>query len=143
MLLYSTCKVEKSGLVHWTRSSAGLCWATLAAIGLVAGCGGGSGQAPSPTSPEPPATGRTPGTVTLNWTPPTSNEDGSPLTDLAGFRVYYGQTPGAWEKQLDVPAAVASLELQGLATGSWYFVVTSYNATGAESVPTGIVGAAI
>lgn len=27
--------------------------------------------------------------ATLSWTPPTTNEDASPLTDLAGFRVYY------------------------------------------------------
>jgi len=26
------------------------------------------------------------GSVTLNWTPPTENEDGSPLMDLAGYR---------------------------------------------------------
>jgi hypothetical protein len=86
---------------------------------------------------------RAPNTVTLNWTPPTRNEDGSPLTDLAGFRVYYGQTRGAWERTLDVPAVVASIELEGLATGAWYFVVTSYNAAGIESVPTGVVGTTI
>lgn len=28
------------------------------------------------------------GSISLTWTPPTENTDGSPLTDLAGYRVY-------------------------------------------------------
>ncbi len=32
------------------------------------------------------------GSVTLSWYPPTQNADGSPLTDLAGYRVYYGHS---------------------------------------------------
>jgi hypothetical protein len=115
----------------------------LAALVFAPGCGGGSGQARSPGAPEPPPAARAPSTVTLNWTRPTRNEDGSPLTDLAGFHVYYGQTRGAWERTLDVPAVVASIELEGLATGPWYFVVTSYNAAGIESVPTEVVDTTI
>ena len=30
-----------------------------------------------------------PGTVSLAWDPPTNNVDGSDLTDLSGYRVYY------------------------------------------------------
>ena len=32
------------------------------------------------------------GTATLSWTAPTQNTDDSALTDLAGFRVYYGSS---------------------------------------------------
>ena len=34
------------------------------------------------------------GSATLSWTAPTQNDDGSPLTDLAGFKIYYGTAPG-------------------------------------------------
>jgi hypothetical protein len=37
------------------------------------------------------------GQATLSWDPPTTNVDGTPLTDLAGYKVYYG-TPGFWVK---------------------------------------------
>ena len=30
------------------------------------------------------------GSATVNWTAPTTNTDGTPLTNLAAFRVYYG-----------------------------------------------------
>ncbi len=32
------------------------------------------------------------GSVTLSWTPPLTNADGSALTTLAGYRIYYGQS---------------------------------------------------
>ncbi len=32
--------------------------------------------------------------VTLTWDAPTKNADGTTLTDLAGYRVYYGKTSG-------------------------------------------------
>jgi len=43
-------------------------------------------------APNPPinltATENPDGTVTLSWEPPVTNEDGSPLTDLAGYNIY-------------------------------------------------------
>ena len=33
------------------------------------------------------------GSATLSWMPPTENADGSALTDLAGYRIYYGRNP--------------------------------------------------
>jgi hypothetical protein len=35
------------------------------------------------------------GPATLVWEAPTENTDGTPLTDLAGFRIYFGLTPRA------------------------------------------------
>ncbi len=42
-----------------------------------------------------------PGTATLSWTPPTQNTDGSPLTDLAGYRVYWGTSSGNYPELRD------------------------------------------
>ncbi|MBM4220223.1 MAG: hypothetical protein FJ171_11500 [Gammaproteobacteria bacterium] len=33
------------------------------------------------------------GAATLSWYPPTTNSDGSALTNLAGYRIYYGRNP--------------------------------------------------
>lgn len=34
------------------------------------------------------------GTALLGWTAPTTNEDGSELTDLAGYRIYWSENQG-------------------------------------------------
>lgn len=132
--------------------SAVLVSATLLALCLLAGCGGGTasgtgtgtGQLPgSGGSTPPPAEGTATGKVTLNWASPTNNEDGSALTDLAGYHVYYGQTAGIPDKSLDVPASESSVEIRGLAAGSWYFSISSYNTAGIESARSGVVSTRI
>ena len=94
-----------------------------------------SGSSPPPP-PVPPATGK----VTLNWARPTSNEDGSALTDLAGYKVYYGRAPYELKKNVNVHGGkVTSVEIQELAHGSWYFAIASYNSAGVESSKSGVV----
>jgi hypothetical protein len=62
------------------------------------------------------------------------------LTDLAGYKVYYGQSPDALSWTIDVRGAGASsVEIQDLDHGSWYFAIASYNAAGIESSKSGIV----
>ena len=39
--------------------------------------------------------------VTLSWDSPTTNEDGTPLTDLGGYRVYYGQYSGTYTESIN------------------------------------------
>ena len=54
------------------------------------------------------ATGST-STASLSWTAPTQNEDGSPLTNLAGYRIHYGTSASSLDKRIDVgdPAATS------------------------------------
>lgn len=80
--------------------------------------------------------------VALAWTAPTSNTDGTPLTDLAGFRVMYGK--GNSESGLDSSVytespTVTSWTSPDLAPGTWYFGVKAYNALGLESALSNIV----
>jgi hypothetical protein len=112
---------------------------------LLVGCSGGGGSADAPDSGGDSGGGSDSGSgkVTLTWTRPTTNEDGSELTDLAGFHVYYGQLAGDWSTKLDVPGASSSVEIQDLRTGTWYFAITSYNTGGIESVPSGVVSTTI
>jgi hypothetical protein len=72
--------------------------------------------------------------VTLSWHAPTQNEDGTPLTDLSGFEVHYGQAPGQYTQTLPLPsAAMTSVTIEDLAPATWYFAVKAVNASGAHS----------
>jgi hypothetical protein len=71
--------------------------------------------------------------VTLNWAKPTTNEDGSQLTDLAGYTVYYGTQSRTYSKSVRLGAATTSVVLEGLTTGRWYFSIRSRNTSGVTS----------
>ena len=42
------------------------------------------------------------GTATISWIPPTQNTDGSALTDLAGYRIYYGTSPSSLNQNVEL-----------------------------------------
>lgn len=99
---------------------------------FICGCGGGGGNAtssvPNPVSPSP-----NPGnSVTLSWDAPTTNIDGSPLTDLAGYKIYYGTSTGVYSNVLDVKN-VTTYNITGLSPGIYYFTLTAYNTSKQES----------
>lgn len=74
------------------------------------------------------------GAATLSWVPPTTNTDGSALTNLSGYRIYYGTSASALTQMVQVPnAGIASYVVTGLTSGTYYFGVRAYNTTGAES----------
>lgn len=71
----------------------------------------------------------------LNWMPPTKNDDGSNLTDLAGYKVYYGTSASALNTIKDVPnAGVLTTTMTGLTPATWFAAMTAYNTSGIESV---------
>jgi hypothetical protein len=70
----------------------------------------------------------------LSWEAPTQNSDGSPLTDLAGYRVYWGTSSRSYSGNATVNGAgTTSYTVQNLAAGTWYFTVTARNENGVES----------
>ena len=74
------------------------------------------------------------GSATLSWTPPTQNTDGSPLNNLVGYRVYWGQTQGNYSNSITVNnAGLASYVVEQLTPATWHFAVTALNAAGVES----------
>ncbi|HEY3517014.1 MAG TPA: putative Ig domain-containing protein [Gammaproteobacteria bacterium] len=74
------------------------------------------------------------GQALLSWTPPTQNTDGSPLTNLAGYRVYWGLTPGSYANSVTVNnPGIATYVVDQLTPAQWYFAVTALSSTGAES----------
>ena len=84
------------------------------------------------------------GVLDASWTAPTTNADGSPLTDLVSYRVYYGTTtapcPGssfltvASSTARPAPHQTVSIRLTGLTMGQLYHVaITAVNSRGAWS----------
>ena len=75
------------------------------------------------------------GSVTLSWTPPTKNDDGTTLTDLSGHKIYWGTESGSYPNstKIDNPG-ISTYVVENLASGTYEFVVTSFNSEDVESV---------
>jgi hypothetical protein len=116
--------------------------ACVAASALLGGC-----RDPGPVTPPTTATPSSSGSIgsaTLSWEAPTANTNGSPLTDLAGYRIYYGSSP----KHLSHAVQIKTVGLQtyvidDLEPGTWYFAVKSVAANGAESSLSDVVAKTI
>jgi hypothetical protein len=74
------------------------------------------------------------GRATVAWTPPTLRSDGSALTNLVGYRIYYGVGPDAFDNVIDVnTVGVTNYIVENLGAGTWYFAVTARDSSGMES----------
>ena len=74
------------------------------------------------------------GSATLSWTAPVENEDGSTLTDLDGYRLYWGTTSGSYPNSVTIDnESVTTYVVENLAPGTYEFVATSFNTSGVES----------
>lgn len=80
------------------------------------------------------------GTAQISWMPPTTNTDGSSLTNLAGYRVAYGTSTASLTRVATVATAgVSSYTVENLSPGTWYFAVRAYTSTGLESTASTVV----
>lgn len=87
------------------------------------------------TTPGKAARPAVPALAMLKWTPPTKNTDGSALTDLAGYRIYYGTSASALTQTVEVAnASISTYEPEIFGSGTYYFAVRAVNAAGNESV---------
>jgi hypothetical protein len=68
----------------------------------------------------------------LSWNAPTTNTDGTPLTDLAGYKVHMGTSSGNYTTVVDI-GNVTTYTVSNLAPGTYYFVVTAYDSSNIES----------
>ena len=72
--------------------------------------------------------------VTLSWIPPIENEDGTTLTDLAGYNIYYGDVSGTYPNSLRIDnPSISTYVVGNLTPRTYYFVATSFNSVGVES----------
>jgi len=85
-----------------------------------------------------------PGTVTLTWQPPTQYSDGAPLTQLAGYNIYYGTASQSYSQTVKVSnPGLSTYVVQNLPAGTYYFAVAAYDSTGALSSFSPEVSAAV
>ena len=74
------------------------------------------------------------GSATLSWMPPTQNADGSPLTNLSGYKVYWGTTKGSYSNSVTLSnAGLTSYVVGNLVPGTYYFATKALTSTGRES----------
>ena len=75
------------------------------------------------------------GSVTVSWTPPTLNDDGSALTDLAAYKFYYGTSSGNYDKEVRVDNAegLSSFVIENLTPATYFIVATAINSNEVES----------
>lgn len=84
------------------------------------------------------------GSAALSWSAPTLRVDGSPLGNLAGYRIRYGTAPGSYPNQLQIPnPGITSCVIENLPAGTYYFVAIAYDAGGLESAPSAAVSKTI
>jgi hypothetical protein len=73
-------------------------------------------------------------TATLTWSAPTTNTNGTPVTDLTGYNIYYGQSSTLTTPSHSVSGATnTTWTTPPLTAGTWYFAVTAVAADGTES----------
>lgn len=80
------------------------------------------------------------GSATVNWTRPTTNTDGSALTNLAGYRILFGRSANDLSQSTSVNnASATSVTIPALGAGTWYFTVRAVNSAGGESDNSSVV----
>jgi hypothetical protein len=119
-------------------------WFVLAAVVLLASCRAHHATAGSAVGSSPLPTAAT-GNATLSWNAPSENSDGSALTDLGGFKIYYG---GALTQltntiTLTSPGLLTYVVAELPIGTTYYFAVTAVTTTGVESTRSDIVSATI
>jgi hypothetical protein len=84
------------------------------------------------------------GSVTLSWLPPTTNTNGTPLTNLAGYKIYYGTSSSSLTQSSQVTnSGISTFVIDNLSPATWYFSVVSYNSENIESPLSQIVSKAV
>ena len=76
------------------------------------------------------------GTLELSWSAPSTRTDGEPLSlsDIDGYRLYYGKQKGEYVKGADIKdGAAQAATVTNVPVGKYYVVMTTYDINGVES----------
>jgi hypothetical protein len=80
------------------------------------------------------AAAATPGAVSLSWSAPTVNTDGTALGNPSGYNIYYGTSATGLTQKISIDnGAVLTYLMSNLNAGTWYFALTAVNTSGIES----------
>ena len=104
-------------------------WVAIAS--LLSGC---IDPGPDPASSSTRSASDASRTATVSWEAPTTNNNGTPLTDLAGYRIYYGSSPENLSHSVKISTVgLQTYVIDDLEAGTWYFAVRAVAANGTES----------
>lgn len=102
------------------------------AVAMLAACGGGE-TVPGAGGSGGGGSGGT-GSATLSWTAPAENNDGTAITNLAGYRIYHGPSANSLNNVIPVTnPGITTYVVNDLPAGTHYFSITAYNTAGVES----------
>ena len=123
--LFSACSFESNS----DSASAGASTTDTSAPSTSSSSAAGS-SASSVSTPAAQGTG----SATLVWSPPTANTNGSMLTNLAGYKIYFGRSASALNEVINVQSAgITSYVVDKLVSGTYYFALSAYNAVDVKS----------
>jgi hypothetical protein len=84
------------------------------------------------------------GVATLAWSTPSENTNGSPLTNLAGYHIYYGTSATQLSQTVRIAnPGLTTYVVGNLTAGTWYFSVNDYTTAGIESAVSNIASLTI
>ncbi len=76
----------------------------------------------------------------IQWTPPLENDDGSFVSDLAGYTIVYGPSSTVLHNSVRVEnPSLSSYVLESLPKGTYYVAVKAVNSDGTESATSNVV----
>ena len=78
--------------------------------------------------------------ITLSWSPPTRNSDGSSLTNLAGYTLHYGTSSQDYTGSIEItnPTQTSyTVSDSNFPPGKYYFAISAYNAQQVSSSMSG------
>ena len=79
------------------------------------------------------------GSASLSWTAPTENTNGAPLTNLAGYTIYYGPSASEMTQTIQVANPGATSYVVGnLSAGTYYFAISAYTTMGTQSAQSAV-----
>jgi hypothetical protein len=117
-------------------------FAVLAAVLAVAGCHSTDQSTIGSSAAQSVPSGN--GTATLSWEAPTTTTSGSALTDLAGYRIYYGISASDLSQTVQLNSlSVQTYVIDNLGQGTWYFAIKAVTTAGVESALSDIVSKSI
>lgn len=74
--------------------------------------------------------------ISLSWAAPSEREDNEPisLSEIAGYKIYYGTIENDYPNSIDIDDGKAeAYTFTGFSTGTYYFVLTTFDTEGRES----------
>jgi hypothetical protein len=162
LLFAGTASAQSAGVITFTSSRTGstgaiepiLTWSTNPAATSCRASGGWSGTKAASGQQKIPTINATTsysltcdwgaGYATIRWTPPTTNTDGSALTNLASYKIRYGTNRSSLDRSVLVDDPTRrSHTINSLGTGTWYFAVRAVNTSNVESVDSNVSSKAV